>query len=106
MAYGSGKPPAALGVYTTLELAALELGIMIPLHISGGILLWKQKPIGYLLSTLLAFAAFMTFISLSVSSLMFYFLFGKGSVLDVAVPIILAVVATGFSVEIFRQVKG
>jgi hypothetical protein len=103
--YSSGKPPTSLRIYTTLELAALELGIMVPLHILGGILLWKQKPMGYLLSTLLAFAAFMTFISLSVSALILYLPFGRGSLFDVAVPIILAIVATGFSVVIFRQMK-
>ena len=104
-AYGSGKPPASLGVYTTLELAALELGIMIPLHIFGGILLWKQEAAGYLLAIILTFTAFMTFISLSISLLIFYFLFEMGSVFDVMVPIILAVVATAFSIVIFRRVK-
>ncbi len=94
-----------MGVYTTLELAALELGIMIPLHIWGGILLWQQKAVGYLLAILLSFTALLTFISLSVSLLMFYFLFEKGSVFDVVVPVILAVIASGLSVVIFRRVK-
>lgn len=104
-AYRSGKPPASLGVYTTLELAALELGIMIPLHILGGIFLWRRKAVGYLLAILLAFAAFMAFISLAVASLMTYFLYGRGSVLNMAIPITLAVVAGGFSLVIFRRVK-
>jgi len=104
-AYRSGKPPATLGVYTTLELAALELGIMVPLHILGGIFLWRRKAVGYLLAILLAFAAFMTFISLAVASLMTYFLYRRGSVFDVAIPITLAVAAAGFSFVIFRRMK-
>jgi len=105
LAYGSGKPPASLGIYTTLELAALELGIMIPLHIWGGIVLWKRKAIGYLLAILLSFTALMTFISLSVSSLLLRFLFGRGNTVDVMIPIILSIIALGFSVVIFRRVK-
>lgn len=38
-AYTTGNPPASLDHYTTLELASLELGIMIPLHIIGGLAL-------------------------------------------------------------------
>jgi hypothetical protein len=40
-AYAAGRPPATLEHYTTLELAALELGIMVPLHIVGGASLWR-----------------------------------------------------------------
>src|SRR3972149_2287976 len=104
-AYGSGQPPGSLGMYTTLELAALELGIMVPLHIGGGILLWQRQAIGYLLTILLLFTALVTFIALSVAALMFYFFFKSGSVADVAIPVILATVATGFSIAVFRQVK-
>jgi len=104
-AYGSGQPPASLGVYTTLELAALELGIMIPLHIFGGASLWKQKAIGYLLAILLTFTALMTFISLSVSTQMLYLLYERGGVFDVAVPIVLAAITVGFSVAIIKRVK-
>jgi hypothetical protein len=54
-AYLAGTPPASLDHYTTLELAGLELGIMIPLHILAGVLLWRQKAWGYVLATVLAF---------------------------------------------------
>ncbi len=104
-AYGTGTPPPSLGIYTTLELAALELGISIPLHLLGGVLLWKGKAGGYLIASLLAITACLTFIALSVSLLLFYFAFGRGSAADVAVPIVLAVIASGFSLVIFRRVK-
>lgn len=105
-AFGSGKPPASLGVYTTLELAALELGIMIPLHLLGGVSLWRQRAIGYLLAILLTFTALMTFISLGVSTVMLHILYEVGGVFDVAIPIVLAAVTLGFSAAIMRQVKG
>ena len=104
-AYGSGKPPASLGIYTTLELAAFELGLMVPLHIVGGILLWRRKAVGYLVVIVLVFTAMMTFMSLSISALILYFRFDRGSAFDVAVPIILALVAAGFSAVIYRQIR-
>ena len=63
-AYGAGRPPAPLETYTTLELAALELGIMVPLHVVGAVLLWRRHAWGYLIAIPLAFAAAMTFIAL------------------------------------------
>ena len=104
-AYTTGAPPASLDHYTTLELASLELGIMIPLHIIGGLALWKGKTWGYLTATLLAFASFMVFVALSVSLLLFYVSFGRGDMLDMAITTVIAVVATSFSFVIFKRVK-
>lgn len=102
-AYATGQPPVSLDHYTTLELASLELGIMIPLHIVGGISLWRKKAWGYVISTLLAFTSFMVFIALSISLLLFYVSFGQGSALDMVITIVIAVVATGFSFVIFKS---
>ncbi len=104
-AYTTGNPPASLDHYTTLELASLELGLMIPLHIIGGLALWKGKMWGYLTATLLAFASFMVFIALSISLLLFYLSFGRGDVLDMAITTVITVVATGFSFVIFKRVQ-
>jgi hypothetical protein len=106
VAYATGNPPVSLDHYTTLELAAFELGIMIPLHVLSGILLWREKAWGYLLSILLAFAAFMTFIALSIALVLLYVSFGQGSISDLVITITLALVATGFSVVAFKRVKG
>ena len=105
-AYATGKPPAPLDHYTTLELASLELGIMIPLHIVGGVFLWRRKAWGYLIAILLAFTSFMVFIALSVSLLLFYFGFGRGDFLDMGITFFITVVAAGFSLIIFKRVKG
>lgn len=104
-AYTTGAPPASLDHYTTLELASLELGIMIPLHIIGGLALWRGKTWGYLAATVLAFTAFMVFIALCVSLLLFYVSFGRGDVLDMAITTAIAVVATGFSFVIFKRAQ-
>ena len=74
-------------------------------HFVGGIALWRKKAWAYLLAILLAFAAFMTFIALSIALLLLYFSFGQGSALDIAITIGIALVATGFSLVIFKRVK-
>jgi len=104
-AYSTGNPPASLDHYTTLELAAFELGLMIPLHVVGGISLWRGKAWGYVLGVLLAFAAAMTFLALGIALLLLYFSFGQGSLPDIAITIILALVASGVSLVIFRRLK-
>jgi len=104
-AYITANPPVSLGIYTTLELAALELGIMIPLHIVGGLMLWKGKAGGYIITTVLAFAACMTFLSLSVAQGLLYVSFQMGSVFDVGFLVFLAMISSGFSFIIFMRVS-
>jgi hypothetical protein len=102
----TSRPPAALQIYTTYELAALELGIMVPLHLIGGILLLRKKAAGYLLSVLLSFTAAMTFISLSAGAAILLsasgnFALQHPSLADIIVPSSLAVIASAFSMVIF-----
>jgi hypothetical protein len=104
-AYLSGSPPRTLGPYTTLELPALELGIMVPLHFVGGVLLWRGRPAGYVFGIILVFAAFMTFLSLTFAVGMLHFLYGKSSVFEVGLVATLATIAAVFSVWSFRRVK-
>lgn len=104
-AYTTGAPPVSLDHYTTLELASLEFGIMIPLHFASGLALWKGKPWGYLAATVLAFTTFMVFIALSVSLLLFYLSYGYGNLLDMVITFGITIVAASFSLTIFARVK-
>jgi hypothetical protein len=104
-AYLDGVPPLSLDHYTTLELAGVELGIMIPLHILSGVLLWRQKALGYVLATVLAFAAFVVFIALTISLFLSYFLYGQGSWTDIGITTGITIVSAVFSLAIFRQLK-
>lgn len=45
--------PMELEHYTTLTIQAMDLGLVIPVSILSGILLIKQNPFGYLLSTVM-----------------------------------------------------
>ena len=49
----SGNPPYGLDSYTTLFIQVMDLGVVAPLGLAGGILLWKRQPLGYLLSSVL-----------------------------------------------------
>jgi hypothetical protein len=48
----ANRPPYGLESYTTLIIQALDLGLVMPIAILAGILLWKQRPWGYLLASI------------------------------------------------------
>jgi hypothetical protein len=104
-AYAAGTPPPSLAVYTTLELASIELGIMVPLHFLGGILLWKRQAAGYLLAVVLAFAAAMAFISLSIGQYVLSSVYQNGSAGDVVALAVPAAVAIVISIYLFWKVS-
>jgi hypothetical protein len=48
-----GKAPSVLEHYATLVIQAMDLGFIVPTAILSGILLFKNKSIGYLLSSII-----------------------------------------------------
>jgi hypothetical protein len=104
-AYLSGDPPASLEIYTTLELAALEFGLTIPLKIAGALLLWGRKAGGYVITTLLIVTASLTFLSLGVSHLIMYFSYQRGGFSNIMELVVFAAVSIGFTAIIFKRVE-
>jgi len=47
----AGKPPAGLESAITMVIQALDLGVIVPTSIITAILLWRRRPWGYTLST-------------------------------------------------------
>jgi hypothetical protein len=105
-AYSTGRPPAPLETYTTLELAALELGIMVPLHVVGGVLLWRRHAWGYLIAIPLAFAAAVAFIALSIGQVLLHVSFARENTPGIVQTIALAAIASVFTFLSFQRVKG
>jgi hypothetical protein len=103
-AYAAGTPPASLDHYTTLELAALELGIMIPLHFIGGAATWRQKRWGYVLCTALAFTTAIVFIALSASLVLLSRSYGQTDVADMAITVLITLAACSVSLVIFHRI--
>lgn len=91
--YAYERVPLNLQHYTTLELAALELGIMVPLHVIAAILLIKKQKNGSLLSLVLSFTALMTFLALTTYSILNFFQYNNGAISDILIPVILSVVS-------------
>lgn len=104
-AYQTGLPPTSLGSYTTLELAAVEMGIMIPLHLAGGFLLLIKRAVGYLLATVVTCMGALAFLALSVSQWMLFAGYGLGTWMDLALMIFLAVVAGGFALRMLQAIR-
>ena len=104
-AYLSGNPPVSLEIYTTLELAALEFGLTIPLMIVGAVLLWRRKTGGYIITTLLVVTASLTFLSLGVSHMLMYVSYQTSGLSDIAMLAVFAAVSIGFTAIIFKRVE-
>jgi hypothetical protein len=79
-AYDTGRLPVALERSATPELAALQLGLVVPLHILGGVWLWRRQAWGYALALALGLAGAMTFLSLTVGQVLLRVSFGADNV--------------------------
>jgi len=95
--HDTGRLPVALENGTTLELAALELGLMAPLHVVGGVLLWRRRAWGYVMSIILVFAAAMTLLPLTVGQVLQHVSFGADNVWGIAQVSLLTLVACALS---------
>jgi hypothetical protein len=103
-AYAAGTTPASVDHYTTLELAALELGIMIPLHFIGGAAAWRQNRWGYVLCAALAFTTAIVFMALSASLLLLARSYGQRDVADMAITLLITLAASCVSLVIFQRI--
>jgi len=63
----SNRTPIGLESSTTLVIQALDLGLVIPLAILAGILLWRRRPWGYLLTAIVLIKGFT--LALAVSAM-------------------------------------
>ncbi len=102
----TGQPPELLESYTTLELAALELGFMIPLHVLGAALLWRGNAWGYLIALPLAFTAAITFVALAIGQVLRQVAFGSVGHSGIAQAFAFALVASIVALVGLRRVKG
>jgi hypothetical protein len=46
-----GEPPAVLGTYTTMPTWVLDIGIILPAALIGGIFVLRRDPLGYLIAS-------------------------------------------------------
>ena len=98
-------PPEAAGA-TTLVSQALDLGMVVPLLLSAGILLWRRSPWGALLTAISLTHGLMMFISIPAWIVIPLIQEGKINLLE-AVPI-LPLIGVGLALAglFFRNVQG
>lgn len=60
----ANQPPYGLESYTTLVIQVLDLGVIVPISLLAGILLWKRHPWGYLLSSIMLVTGFTFFLAI------------------------------------------
>lgn len=104
----SGQPPARINdtVTDSLVIQAMDLGLVVPIAIIGGVALLRGKPLGYLLSGIIL----MKVVSLGTALVaMVIFMYAAGtppqSVVEAAFPFVLIVPGVYFAVRYFCSIK-
>lgn len=60
-----GRPPVGLEAYNTLVIQVLDLGLIVPLSVLAGALLWRRSAWGYLLAAIILVKGFTLSIAVS-----------------------------------------
>jgi len=101
----AGRVPVALESSATLELAALQLGLVVPLHVLGGVWLWRRQARGYAMALTLGLAGAMTFLSLVLGQVLLHVSFGADDVGGLVLASAAALVAATLSFVALTRVK-
>jgi hypothetical protein len=94
-----GSVPASIDIYSTLPVQALDMGLLAPAAIGGGLALWKKKPAGYLLAGVILVKAFSFGTAVAAMGISLIF---SGAGESLALVIIFAVIAL---VNIFFTIR-
>lgn len=101
----SGTFPPELAGLTTLETQAIDLGMLVPLAISAGVLLHRGAPWGYLLSGLVLMFGVMMFISIPVWIVVPLLRQGEMNLVESAPFLILSIVGMALAWIFLRSVR-
>jgi hypothetical protein len=77
----------------------------VPLSIIGALLLWRRRAAGYVITILLTVTASLTFLSLGVSGLLMYFSYQMGTLLDIAIVVVIFAISISFAAIIFTRME-
>lgn len=98
----AGRFPPELAGATTLETQGLDLGLVVPLMLSAGILLWRRSPWGYLLAGVSTGYGLLMSITLPAFIVVPLLLEGKTNIVE-AVPFSLMSLAGFYFVWMFYK---
>jgi hypothetical protein len=99
----SGATPFGLESYTTLVIQVLDLGVIVPTAIVAGVLLLKEAPFGYLLSSVILVKGFSMGAAVSAMVLMQMLAGVEMSPVEAAIFPIFTATDIGFAVLMLRS---
>lgn len=109
-ALAQGEAPASIASYTTDVTALLDLGILLPAGILGGVLLWRRRPLGVLLSCVLLTLLTLTGLIVAGQTIMMVVEGNAPSAgetaLYVAPFLLLSLIAAGLLAVLLRHIAG
>ncbi len=95
-----GSPPAAVAIYTTHELAALDLGVAVPLYAASFVLLLQRNVWGSLMGAVLVIGSAVTFVSQVFFQVLYIFFYNRGEQADLVIVGVLAAVSISLSTAV------
>ena len=101
----SNQPPIGLESYSTLVIQVLDLGLIIPTAFLSGILLWKQRPWGYLLASIVLVKGFTMLLAVSAMAVNMIWAGVQVSIGETIMFPILALIDIGMTVTLLRNVS-
>jgi hypothetical protein len=101
----TGTPPFGLESYTTLVIQAVDLGVIVPVSILTAVLLWKNRPWGYTLATVVVVKG------LTMGAALVAMIIGQ-TLAGISISLVEAIMFTGialaaliFTILTFRNIK-
>jgi hypothetical protein len=103
-ALSANRPPLGLESYTTLVIQALDLGLVVPIAVLSGILLWKGKAWGYMLSSVVLIKGMTLALAVSAMAVNMMIEGVHVSIGELAMFPAIAVVSTGLTIVLLKHV--
>jgi hypothetical protein len=99
------QPPIGLESYSTLIIQAFDLGLIMPTAFLSGILLWKQRPWGYLLASIVLVKGFTMLLAVSAMAVNMIRVGVQVSIGELIMFPILAIIDIGMTVTLLKNVS-
>lgn len=98
-------PPIDMGTSPTLVIQALDLGVVVPLGLLTGFLLWKRQPWGYMLGTIFLLKAATLALAVYAMGLNMWRVGGPITLPELGVWTLINAGAVWFAVAVLRKVR-
>jgi len=102
----SNSIPVGFEGLTTLPTQALDLGLIVPLALSSGILLWKRSAWGYFLSSIAITMGFMMFLAIPAMIVGPLLIGAHVNLIEIGVMAFFALVGLFFAGLFYRNIAG